>query len=100
MQSVIRPHVEKINVNSHNVNTQADNGRDEHDVSVDRVRHVHDSLHGQVQQDTGDHPDEEDRRQGAQHLGPVPPEWHRLRGRSRSHPQGEQRYHEAGEIRE
>lgn len=83
---------------SHQVDAQSDGGRDEHNVGVDRVRHVRKALDGQVQQHASDHPDEEDGRECAQHFGPVPTEGHRLRGRSRGHPQGAKRYHETGEI--
>jgi len=87
-------------LHSHQVDAQSDGGRDEHNVGVDGVRHVREALDGQVQQHAGDHPDEEDGREGAQHFGPVPPERHRLRGRPGGHPYGAQRYHEAGEVRE
>ena len=50
---------------SHQVDAQSDGGRDEHNVGVDGVCHVSEAFDGQVQQHAGDHPDEENRREGA-----------------------------------
>lgn len=85
--------------NLHYVNAEANSGSDEHNVGIDRVRHVCDAFDGQVQQYASDHPDEKNGRESAQHFSPVPSERHRAGSRPGSHPQGAQRYHEAGKIR-
>lgn len=85
---------------SHEVHAQSDDRSDEHHGADDLEFHAYQSLDGHETQNPGDHPYEQHRRQGAQHLDPIPAERQGPCHRSRRHPDGAQGDHEAGEVRE
>ena len=88
------------NTHSHQIDSHTDCCGDHHDAGVHLKVVLDDSLCGHVAEDARDHPDEEDRGEGAHHLRPVPAKAHPPAGRPSGHPNGEERYHEAGKVGE
>ena len=87
-----------LKANLHDVHNHTDASGDQHDRRIDVVLSTDQTLYGHEHQNAGYHPDQQHRRQGANHLRSIVAETHLLRRRPAGHPDREQADHEAGEI--